>query len=830
MKLKPTLKVAVAGLLTAAIAGAGLLGLAGAAFASQSAPSFEPDANAAAPYGNLVFYDANGNEVTSGTNLSSPFAYVVGTTPADANTTNASVYFANPQAGVVPGSWTAVDNEAGPTIFSPSLSGAPSDIAALAPTYPIVAASGANISSFLQSVGTANLPTATGYANTIEVRVTDSGLHGAGNSTSGTYWESDIGYNTTSSAITVDGTTVPADGWALLFPFSSATTTTLTTSATGGNLTTGSSITLTATVSPTEAGAVEFFDGTTLLHLTAAGAGPTFTYSYTPAQGSHSYTASFIPGDSPGDETGAGTASASISTESTSSAVPVTDNPPQTGTSTSLSASSNSIAYGASDTFTATVGTTDNSTTGVAGSVEFLDGTTAITGCTAQATTVTGAGTTVSPGVGTAICTTTSLPQGTDSITAVFTPTSNSYATSTSAAVGVTVVQTGTTTSLSASSNSIAYGASDTFTATVGTTDNSTTGVAGSVEFLDGTTAITGCTAQATAVTGAGTTVSPGVGTATCTTTSLPQGTDSITAVFTPTSNSYAASTSGAVGVTVREASTTTVFSFSSSSITYGDEGIEVVSVNVSPEFAGSTPAGTVRVSDSRSTLCEITLSGAKGSCSLSAAQLGVGSYSSLTASYAGNSDFAGSSSSTTESLTVAPASSTTTLSTSAAKVAYGHESAEELSVRVRSRFSGSTPTGRVRVSDSRATLCRDHPLGRSGYLYPVCEDPPRGRLQPCGHLRREPRFQLLCLYERGSHCLKGDSERRPQAVALNGHVRPRNLRAHLRQRLARVRRFQAQRRCDGEDLFEDALCDFALFFWQGLVHPSSGDALGGQL
>ena len=439
MKLKPTLKVAVAGLLTAAIAGAGLLGLAGAAFASQSAPSFEPDANAAAPYGNLVFYDANGNEVTSGTNLSSPFAYVVGTTPADANTTNASVYFANPQAGVVPGSWTAVDNEAGPTIFSPSLSGAPSDIAASAPTYPIVAASGANISSFLQSVGTANLPTATGYANTIEVRVTDSGLHGAGNSTSGTYWESDIGYNTTSSAITVDGTTVPADGWALLFPFLSATTTTLTTSATGGNLTTGSSITLTATVSPTEAGAVEFFDGTTLLHLTAAGAGPTFTYSYTPAQGSHSYTASFIPGDSPGDETGAGTASASISTESTSSAVPVTDNPPQTGTSTSLSASSNSIAYGASDTFTATVGATDNSTTGVAGSVEFLDGTTAITGCTAQATTVTGAGTTVSPGVGTAICTTTSLPQGTDSITAVFTPTSNSYATSTSAAVSVQV-------------------------------------------------------------------------------------------------------------------------------------------------------------------------------------------------------------------------------------------------------------------------------------------------------------------------------------------------------------------------------------------------------
>ena len=115
-----------------------------ASFAAGTAPAWEPDANAAAPYGNVTFYDANGNEVTSGTNLTSPFAYVVANTAADPGATKASLAFYNPQHALVPGNWTGTD-EAGPTTFSPSLSGAPADITALAPTYPVVAASSANI-------------------------------------------------------------------------------------------------------------------------------------------------------------------------------------------------------------------------------------------------------------------------------------------------------------------------------------------------------------------------------------------------------------------------------------------------------------------------------------------------------------------------------------------------------------------------------------------------------------------------------------------------------------------------------------------------------------
>jgi hypothetical protein len=168
-------------------------------------------------------YDASGNVVTSGTDLSSPFAFAVALTPADANATKASLAFYNPQPGVVPGNWTGTQ-EAGPTRFSPASSlpaGTPADIVADAPKYPVVASPDANINTWLAS----NIPSSTpGYANTIQVRLTDSGPLGAGNPAN-TYWENDIGYNTTSSPITVDGTTVPAQGWAQLYPSSTPTVT-----------------------------------------------------------------------------------------------------------------------------------------------------------------------------------------------------------------------------------------------------------------------------------------------------------------------------------------------------------------------------------------------------------------------------------------------------------------------------------------------------------------------------------------------------------------------------------------------------------------------------
>ncbi len=305
--------------------GAPLVVGAAASSATGSAPPWEPDGNAAAPYGNVTFYSASGDQVTSGTNLASPFAYAVAGTAADPGATKANLYFANPQHGVVPGNWTSF-SKAGPTTFSPSLSGAPADIAVLAPTYPVVASTAGSITNLL---GVIIPDTTAGYANTIQVRLTDSGPLGHGTLT-GDYWESDIGYNTTSSAITVDGTTVPANGWAQLFPLVTATTTGLTTSATGGNLTSGNPITLKASVSGSAAsGTVQFYDnGTLLADSTTPGSG-SYTYTYTPAVGSHVYTATFVP--TRGDESGAYSASATIVGGSTSSGVTVVDG---TGTTT----------------------------------------------------------------------------------------------------------------------------------------------------------------------------------------------------------------------------------------------------------------------------------------------------------------------------------------------------------------------------------------------------------------------------------------------------------------------------------------------------------------
>ena len=217
-----------------------------------------------------------------------------------------------------------------------------------------MATSTANIATWLADVV---LDTNPGYANTIQVRIQDSGPGGAGNLGGGTYWESDIGYNTTSSPITVDGTTVPATGWAVLFPFFSATTTKPRDIGDRGSREHGRPHHPDGhSVADTGAGTVQFYDnGTFLADSTTPGSG-TYTYNYTPAAGSHSYTASFIPGPPPGDESGAGTATASFVGGSTSSAVAVSDTAPQTGTTTTLSASSTSLSYGASDTFTATVG------------------------------------------------------------------------------------------------------------------------------------------------------------------------------------------------------------------------------------------------------------------------------------------------------------------------------------------------------------------------------------------------------------------------------------------------------------------------------------------
>jgi hypothetical protein len=102
--------------------------------------------------------------------------------------------------------------------------------------------------------------------------------------------------------------------------------------------------------------------------------------------------------------------------------------------------------------------------------------------------------------------------------------------------------------------------------------------------------------------------------------------------------------------VTVKSASKT-VLTLSATKVPYGDEQVEKLSVTVSPEFAGPTPTGKVTIGESKTTLCVITLSSGKGSCSLSAKEIKTAGTHHLVATYGGSLKVAGSF--TMETLTV---------------------------------------------------------------------------------------------------------------------------------------------------------------------------------
>jgi Bacterial Ig-like domain (group 3) len=104
---------------------------------------------------------------------------------------------------------------------------------------------------------------------------------------------------------------------------------------------------------------------------------------------------------------------------------------------------------------------------------------------------------------------------------------------------------------------------------------------------------------------------------------------------------SFQKSHSTAQTFTVRKATTKTRLALSVSSVTFGQERAERLSVAVAPQFRG-TPAGTVRLKSGTRTICTIVLRSGKGSCTLPATKLGPGTYR-LTAKYAGKNGFAGS-------------------------------------------------------------------------------------------------------------------------------------------------------------------------------------------
>jgi Bacterial Ig-like domain (group 3)/FG-GAP-like repeat len=248
---------------------------------------------------------------------------------------------------------------------------------------------------------------------------------------------------------------------------------------------------------------------------------------------------------------------------------------------------------------------------------------------------------------GVATFTTSSLPLGPSSITAVFSG-SAGFATSTSSAVIVNVnAQTVTTTTLVVTPNPAVAGQPVTFTATV--TPAPTGAPLGTVSFSNGATLL-----------GSGTVNSSGV--ATFTTSSLPAGVLSLTATFSSNAG-FAGSTSTTQSVTVsaQTVATTTTLSVAPNPATAGQT--VTLTATVTPAPTG-TPAGSVSFKKGVTLLGTGTVN-SSGVATFTTSGLPVGTYG-LMASYPGNAGFAASVSSV-QSVTVnASAVPTTIMLTSA--------------------------------------------------------------------------------------------------------------------------------------------------------------------
>jgi hypothetical protein len=167
----------------------------------------------------------------------------------------------------------------------------------------------------------------------------------------------------------------------------------------------------------------------------------------------------------------------------------------------------------------------------------------------------------------------------------------------------------------------------------------------------------------------------------------------------------YLSSISGGTTLNVLPAmaGTTTSLGLSTAKATFGHEQSEHLTITVTaPGQTGDTPTGKVTVKAGSATLGMVSLADGQATITLGATTLRPGSYK-LAASYAG--DLANNPSSTTKTLTVASEPTATALSLSTARVKFGHEQSEKLTVQVKPQTSG-TPAGQVTIKAGSTALC----------------------------------------------------------------------------------------------------------------------------
>jgi len=291
------------------------------------------------------------------------------------------------------------------------------------------------------------------------------------------------------------------------------------------------------------------------------------------------------------------------------------------------------------------------------GSVSFYSGTTLLGSATPNAS-------------GIATLTTTALPVGVDSVTAVLAADAN-YAQVTSNVVTETVSKAAGSDVLGSNNTAPTFGQSVMLTDTIPVVN----GVAptGSVSFYSGTTLLGSATPNASGV-------------ATLTTMALPVGVDSVTAVLAADAN-YAQVTSNVVTETVSKVATTDVLTTSLSTLTYGQP---VTLTDTIPVVNGVAPTGLVNFYSGTTLLGSATPS-ALGVATLTTTALPVG-VDSVTAVLAADVDYAqATSNALTE--TVSKASPVNVLTTSTPAPSYGQPAVLVDSIPV---MNGVAPTGTV--------------------------------------------------------------------------------------------------------------------------------------
>ena len=347
----------------------------------------------------------------------------------------------------------------------------------------------------------------------------------------------------------------------------------------------------------------------------------------------------------------------------TSSAATLTVN--TAGATTTVASSKNPTVFGQAVTFTATASATTGTPTGT---VTFLDGASIIGTATLDST-------------GAASFTTSALAVGTHPITASYSGDTNFNANTSSPLTQIVNLDVATV-AINASPNPSVFGQPVVATATVTATAPGSGAPTGTVTFLDGLTSL----GTANLVNGQASFTIP----------ALTTGLHSIMATY--AGDGSFSQNSATTGLTVNKVSTTTSLTSSANPSNFNQAVTFTATVSAVAPGAG-TPTGNVTFSDGSTSLGTTTLD-STGIASFATSSLAAGTHT-ISASYAGDSNFNASNSSLSQ--IVNKTAATVTLNSSANPSVFGQS--VTFTIIVTAASGPGTPTGTVVLQDGSGTM-----------------------------------------------------------------------------------------------------------------------------